>query len=117
MIALSNFIILESLDLDNLEYKIERWFEGHPDQRAQWDTIINQARDRKGLLSKEAFDEYYSSFECVKQFVDFMTDNVFQGIDGQGSNNDYHSMNDCRSVNDYQDIFNQIIKFVSTCVH
>lgn len=104
MIALNDFIILESLDLDNLEYKIERWFEGHPDQRAQWDTIINQARDRKGLLSKEAFDEYYSSFECVKQFVDFMTDNVFQGIESH-------------PINDYKDIFNQIIKFVSTCVH
>ena len=103
MIALNNFIILESLDLDNLEYKIERWFEGHPDQRAQWDTIINQARDRKGLLSKEAFDEYYSSFECVKQFVDFMTDNVFQ-VPGQDS------------INDYKDIFNQIIKFISTSV-
>ena len=103
MIALDNFIILESLDLDNLEYKIERWFEGHPDQRAQWDTIINQARDRKGLLSKEAFDEYYSSFECVKQFVDFMTDNVFQ-VPGQDS------------INDYKDIFNQIIKFISTSV-
>ena len=103
MIALNNFIILESLDLDNLEYKIERWFEGHPEQRAQWDTIINQARDRKGLLSKEAFAEYYSSFDCVKQFVDFMTDNVFQ-VPGQDS------------INDYKDIFNQIIKFISTSV-
>ena len=105
MIKLKKFMVLESLDLDNLEYKVERWFDGHPEQKAQWDTIINQARERKGLLSKEAFDEYYSSFECVKQFVDFMTDNVFQGIDGQGS------------VNDYKDIFNQIIKFISTCVH
>ena len=104
MIKLEKFMVIESLDLDNLEYKVERWFDGHPEQKAQWDTIINQARERKGLLSKEAFDEYYSSFECVKQFVDFMTDNVFQ-VSGQDS------------VSDYRDIFNQIIKFISTCVH
>ena len=105
MRSLRSHMILESLDLDNLEYKVEKWFERHPEQKTQWDAIISQARERKGLLSKEAFTEYYSSFDCVKQFVDFMTDNVFNGIE------------DNNNVNDYQDVFNQIIKFISTCVH
>lgn len=109
MISLQKYITInESLDTENLQYKIDIWFEKNPELKEAWDFLILKTKENHGTLSDENFDEYYSNFSCVKEFIDFLTDNLVANI---------YNIDDLTSetsVTDYSDIFKTIIKYVAT---
>lgn len=108
MLSLQNFIsVNESLDTENLQYKIDIWFEKNPELREAWDSLISKVKENHGSISNENFDEYYSNFNCVKEFVDFLTDNLFPNMSVE-------NVTDQNNIVDYSDIFKTIIKYVST---
>jgi hypothetical protein len=108
MLSLQNFIsVNESLDTENLQYKIDIWFEKNPELRGTWDSLISKVKENHGSISNENFDEYYSNFNCVKEFVDFLTDNLFPNMSVE-------NVIDQNNVVDYSDIFKTIIKYIAT---
>ena len=102
MLDLERYIsICESLDSkDNIEYKLGVWFKDNPAHKQSWDFLINKVKE-KHRLDDETFNAYYGNFECIKGFVDFMTDNILSNA----------NIDD--NIVDYAYAFRQIIKIIA----
>ena len=98
MISLQNYVLInETLNTNNIQYKINTWFYNNPDQQDNWNNIINQTKINHGNLSEDVINNYFLNFKHVKNFIDYLTDNVFGN-----------------EINDYHDTFKIIIKYIST---
>lgn len=81
MIKLSDFIknnrqVLEGqIDVENLSYKIDSWFQKDTQTKEKWNSFIEKCTSNHKVDDDE-LDNFYSSFSSSKQFVDYINDNV-----------------------------------------
>lgn len=90
MVALTDYIIVEALDVDNLMYKVDNWFNKNTDEKTTFSDMIEKFKNAPSI-DRTVVSDYAKSFK-LKQFVDYMTDNI-SGTE----------------VSDYMYVFNKII--------
>lgn len=97
MIDIRTYIICESIDSDNLFWKIDKWFDksniGNSERQAFID-LLDICRSNNNIVNKDVVSNYALS-NNIKPFVNFITDNV-SGIE----------------VNDYIYILTKIIQLI-----
>lgn len=90
MVSLSDYIIVEALDVDNLLYKVDNWFSKNADEMTTFSDMIDKFK-KAPSIDRTIVSDYAKNFK-LKQFVDYMTDNI-SGTE----------------VSDYLYVFNKII--------
>lgn len=97
MIDIRTYIICESIDSDNLFWKIDKWFDksniDNSEKQAFID-LLDICRSNNNIVTKDVVSNYALS-NNIKPFVNFITDNV-SGIE----------------VNDYIYILMKIIQLI-----
>ena len=97
MIDIRTYIICESIDSDNLFWKIDKWFDksniDNSEKQAFID-LLDICRNNNNIVTKDVVSNYALS-NNIKPFVNFITDNV-SGIE----------------VNDYIYILMKIIQLI-----
>lgn len=97
MIDIRTYIICESIDSDNLFWKIDKWFDKNNienSERQAFIDLLDICRNNNNIVTKDAVSNYALS-NNIKPFVNFITDNV-SGIE----------------VNDYIYILMKIIQLI-----
>ena len=97
MIDIRTYIICESIDSDNLFWKIDKWFDksnSENSERQAFIDLLNICRNNNNIVTKDIVSNYALS-NNIKPFVNFITDNV-SGIE----------------VNDYIYILMKIIQLI-----
>lgn len=97
MIDIRTYIICESIDSDNLFWKIDKWFDKNNienSERQAFIDLLNICRNNNNIVTKDIVSNYALS-NNIKPFVNFITDNV-SGIE----------------VNDYIYILMKIIQLI-----
>lgn len=79
MKSLKNFIIYESLDSDNIEWKVDTWFQGNDLQRKLFKSFMSKCSTNNNSTSidKDDLSDFmdFGDFN-YKEFVDFLYDNI-----------------------------------------
>lgn len=97
MIDIRTYIICESIDSDNLFWKIDKWFNKsniENSERQAFIDLLDICRNNNNIVTKDTVSNYALS-NNIKPFVNFITDNV-SGIE----------------VNDYIYILMKIIQLI-----
>lgn len=97
MIDIRTYIICESIDSDNLFWKIDKWFDKSNIENSGKQAFIDLldiCRNNNNIVTKDVVSNYALS-NNIKPFVNFITDNV-SGIE----------------VNDYIYILMKIIQLI-----
>lgn len=97
MIDIRTYIICESIDSDNLFWKIDKWFDKsniENSERQAFIDLLDICRNNNNIVTKDIVSNYALS-NNIKSFVNFITDNV-SGIE----------------VNDYIYILMKIIQLI-----
>lgn len=97
MIDIRTYIICESIDSDNLFWKIDKWFDKSNidnSERQAFIDLLDICRSNNNIVTKDVVSNYALS-NNIKPFVNFITDNV-SGIE----------------VNDYIYILMKIIQLI-----
>lgn len=97
MIDIRTYIICESIDSDNLFWKIDKWFDKNNienSERQAFIDLLDICRNNNNIVTKDVVSNYALS-NNIKPFVNFITDNV-SGIE----------------VNDYIYILMKIIQLI-----
>lgn len=97
MIDIRTYIICESIDSDNLFWKIDKWFDKSNidnSKRQAFIDLLDICRNNNNIVTKDIVSNYALS-NNIKPFVNFITDNV-SGIE----------------VNDYIYILMKIIQLI-----
>ena len=97
MIDIRTYIICESIDSDNLFWKIDKWFDKcniDNSERQAFIDLLDICRNNNNIVTKDIVSNYALS-NNIKPFVNFITDNV-SGIE----------------VNDYIYILMKIIQLI-----
>lgn len=97
MIDIRTYIICESIDSDNLFWKIDKWFDKSNidnSERQAFIDLLDICRSNNNIVTKDVVSNYVLS-NNIKPFVNFITDNV-SGIE----------------VNDYIYILMKIIQLI-----
>lgn len=97
MIDIRTYIICESIDSDNLFWKIDKWFDKNNienSERQAFIDLLDICRNNNNIVTKDIVSNYALS-NNIKPFVNFITDNV-SGIE----------------VNDYIYILMKIIQLI-----
>lgn len=77
MTNLSDYIIAESIDIDNLFYKVDKWFDGHDSERTSFIELVNQSKAASSNINIEELEKYVSDAKFkLKNFVEFTSDEV-----------------------------------------
>ncbi|MBO5004765.1 MAG: hypothetical protein J6D03_05905 [Clostridia bacterium] len=77
MNSIRDYIISESIDDDNLSYKIDAWFERDPDGKSKLYGVIRDI-NLPGAPKKTIIDDYIKSSNInLKAFIDFIVDNIY----------------------------------------
>ena len=63
--------ILEELDLRNLTYMIDRWFENYPDQLSQFEEILVKCKQDK-VVNPKNLEKYIKGTFLETQLEDFV---------------------------------------------
>jgi hypothetical protein len=76
MTNLKTYVICEELDVDNLLYKIDKWFDRRDNEKATFSELIQQFK-KENVVSQSAIDSFIDTNKIqLKQFVDYMSDNI-----------------------------------------
>lgn len=90
--TLKDYMFVESLDVDNLIYKIDTWFANNVDEKTSFDNMIQQFK-KDNVVNKNVVNDYINNSKIkVKNFVDYLSDNIYDN-----------------EINDYMYVFGKII--------
>lgn len=68
--------IHESLDSENLFWKLDKWFERNTDERDTFIDIVNKCK-KAGIVDQKTLEKYVKDADLnINEFVDFAYDTV-----------------------------------------
>ena len=72
-----NVYIKETLDEDNLMWKIEMWFKKKPSEYKSFTDLVNKCKESG--VTEEILQEWLDKSKLkLKQFIDFLDDDIYK---------------------------------------
>lgn len=77
MVKLDTYIIAESIDEDNLFWKIDQWFNKKESEKLSFINLIKKFKDNNNTVDPQVLSDYLAASKFrLKAFVDFILDNI-----------------------------------------
>lgn len=70
-----SYYIKESIDIDNMRYKVDSWFQSDSNGLSNFDSFCSKCREQHRVDNDE-LETFYNSFNRSKEFVDYINDNI-----------------------------------------
>lgn len=70
--------IKENIDIDNIIYKVDSWFQSDENGLSAFNSFCSKCREQHRVDDNE-LETFYNSFNRSKEFVDYINDNIDDG--------------------------------------
>ena len=75
MTDIKTYLICESIDTENLFWKVDKWFNDNIDERDKFNELLINTRNNNNIINQDNVSAYIQVND-IKPFVDFITDNT-----------------------------------------